>query len=83
MSFNTDPGRAARRHPAAIIAIVIALAAAGVALVWWMGADPAAENDVSRIESPEAPEGGAARTAATPDTPEPIPTPGQPPVAGN
>ncbi|MTH79941.1 hypothetical protein [Paracoccus aestuariivivens] len=57
MSHNTEPERAMRRHPAAIIGIILALVVAGVALVWWMGADPVAEDDVSRTAMPEAPAG--------------------------
>ncbi|WP_134681730.1 hypothetical protein [Paracoccus ravus] len=68
MSHNTDPERAARRHPAAILGILVALAIAAVALFWWMGADPVEHEDVSRIESSETPEGGA-----NPEPPGPAP----------
>ncbi|MTH34326.1 hypothetical protein GL279_06895 [Paracoccus limosus] len=74
MSFNTDPKRAARRHPAAITGIIVALAVAVIALVWWMGADPVKESDVGRIESPAAPEtkaGGIAEPVPTTTTPAP------------
>ncbi|MTH61879.1 hypothetical protein [Paracoccus litorisediminis] len=78
MSYNTEPERAARRHPAAIIAIILALAVAGLALIWWMGADPVAKDDVSRTVAPEAPQGGA---LTTPTEPPPADTPaaGSPP----
>lgn len=78
MSYNTDPERAARRHPAAILAIILALVVAGIALIWWMGADPVEEGDVGRIESPTAPEGGA-ETAPTAPPPAGTPAAGSPP----
>lgn len=69
MSYNTEPERAAKRHPAPIIAIVLALLAAVVAAVWWMGSEPADHGDVGRVESMAAPSGGA--QDATPGTPAP------------
>ncbi|MFG6083966.1 hypothetical protein ACEUZ9_000203 [Paracoccus litorisediminis] len=74
MSYNNEPGRAARNHPAAIIAIVLALTVAGLALLWWMAADPVAQNDINRIGSPEAPKGGALLPAPA-DPPPPLGTP--------
>ncbi|ARC36075.1 hypothetical protein A6J80_06510 [Paracoccus yeei] len=59
MSHNTEPERAARRHPGPIIGIAVALLAAAAAWFWWMGAEPREEGDVSRIESTQAPAGGA------------------------
>ncbi|MTH79191.1 hypothetical protein [Paracoccus aestuariivivens] len=70
MSYNTEPDRAARRHAAAIIAIIVALAVAGLALIWWMGADPVAKDDVSRTVASETPAGGG------------VPVPTAPPPAG-
>ena len=37
----------------------MALLAAAAAWFWWMGAEPREEGDVSRIESTQAPAGGA------------------------
>lgn len=51
MTHNTDPQKAARRHPAPIIAIAVALAIAALAAFLFLGAEPEAAGDVSRIES--------------------------------
>lgn len=48
MSHNTDPERAARRHPAALIAILAAVVIAALAAFWFLGSDPVEEGDVSR-----------------------------------
>ncbi len=69
MSHNTDPERAAKRHPAPILAIALALIVAALAAFWWMGSDPVEEGDIIQTESPEAPPGGA--DSATPGTPAP------------
>lgn len=69
MSYNTEPERAAKRHPGPIIAIVVALLVAAVAAFWWMGSEPADQGDVGRIESTEAPSGGA--QDAAPGNPAP------------
>lgn len=63
MSHNTDPHKAAQRHPAPMLAIVAALVVAVLAAVWFMQKQPAQHNDVSRVESTAAP---AAVTDATP-----------------
>lgn len=59
MSHGSEPEPAARRPPATILAILIALAVAGIALIWWMGADPVDEGEVNKIIAPEAPLSGA------------------------
>lgn len=72
MSYNTEPERAAKRHPAPIIAIVLALLVAIAAGVWWMGAEPTSHGDVSRVESTAAPAvetQDVAPTTPTADTP--------------
>lgn len=69
MSYNTNPERAAKRHPGPIIAIVAALLVAAAAGVWWMGADPAEHGDVGRVESTVAPDAAASGTAPQPAAP--------------
>lgn len=67
MSHNTEPEKAARRHPAAIIAIAVALAIAALAAFLFLGAEPEETNDVSRIESetPATAEGTSAPAQPT------------------
>lgn len=67
MSYNTDPDRAARRHPGPIIAIVLALLVAAAAAFWWMGSDPKAHDDVSRV--PAAPDAQVVPAAPAPAAP--------------
>lgn len=82
MSHNTDPERAARRHPAPLIGIALALLVAVAAFVWWMGAPPEEAGDVSRIEATEAPQGGALPPPADPPAAD-TPAAGSPPAPSN
>ncbi|WP_018000224.1 hypothetical protein [Paracoccus sp. N5] len=75
MSHNTEPEKAARRHPAAIIAIAVALAIAALAAFLFLGAEPKETNDVSRIES-ETP--ATAEGTATPAPAQPTEAPAAP-----
>lgn len=72
MSHNTDPQKAAKRHPAPIIAIVVALVIAAFAAFLFIDAEPAENDDVSRIEAgaETSAEPGAA-DLAQPDAPAP------------
>lgn len=75
MSHNTDPQKAAKRHPAPIIAIVVALVIAAFAAFLFIDAEPAENDDVSRIEAgaetgETSAEPGAAELAQ-PDAPAP------------
>lgn len=75
MSHNTDPQKAARRHPAPIIAIAAALAIAALAAFLFLNTEPKAAGDVSRIESgtPATVEGTATPSAETPTEPPAAP----------
>lgn len=66
MSHNTDPERAARRHPMPLIAIALALAAAALAAFWFLGADPQEEGDVARTEAESSPPTQVDPNPATP-----------------
>lgn len=72
MSHNTEPERAARRHPAPIIAIIGALVVAAVLAFWFTRSDPAEEGDLSRIDAP------AEQSPATSDPAAQAPVPDQP-----
>lgn len=74
MSHNTDPERAARRHPFAIIAIVLAVVIAAIAAIWFIARHP---DDVGNglrsdeaqptapVTTPPAPAGDAPTTGST------------------
>lgn len=82
MSYNNEPEREAKRHPAPIIAIVVALLVAVFAWFWWVGSDPAEEGDVTQTEAPATPTGQAAPDANMPagtDAPA-TDTPASPPA---
>lgn len=76
MSHNTDPERAARRHPAALIAILAAVVVAALAAFWFLGSDPVEEGPVE--------EGGVSRNPEiqqempAPDPSAPAPDPASP-----
>lgn len=76
MSHNTDPQKAARRHPAPIIAIAVALAIAALAAFLFLNANPEQAGDVSRIESqtPATAEGTASPAPTQPTEAPAAPT---------
>ncbi|WP_294925600.1 hypothetical protein [uncultured Paracoccus sp.] len=73
MSHNTEPERAARRHPGPIAGIIIVLILVAIAAVWFTRSDPSEEGDVSRIETPEAPTADGPQAATEPLPPEDAP----------
>ncbi|MTH64647.1 hypothetical protein [Paracoccus shanxieyensis] len=54
MSHNTDPERAAKRHPGPIIGLILAVLVAVAAFFWWVTSDPQEEGDIMQTESPAA-----------------------------
>ncbi|MDS9468851.1 hypothetical protein RGQ15_14895 [Paracoccus sp. MBLB3053] len=71
MSHNTDPERAARRHPASIVGIILALVVAAIALVWWIGADdPAEEDAISSAVTTDAPDAASVADPAATASPD-------------